>query len=53
MAEQASLSTAETAREQELDLLRHQVNEITAANLEPTEEEEIAARYDWPATASD
>ena len=34
LAEQASLSTAESAREQELDLLRHQLNEITAANLE-------------------
>jgi DNA repair protein RecN (Recombination protein N) len=44
-AEQASLSTAESAREQELDLLRHQANEITAANLVATEEEEISARY--------
>jgi len=31
--------------EQELDLLRHQLNEITAANLQPNEEEEIHARY--------
>jgi len=45
LAEQASLSTAESAREQELDLLRHQLNEITAANLNPTEEEEISGRY--------
>ena len=45
MAEQAALSTAESAREQELDLLRHQVNEITAANLTATEEEEIESRY--------
>ncbi len=44
-AEHASLSTAESAREQELDLLRHQVNEITAAKLDPAEEEEIEARY--------
>jgi DNA repair protein RecN (Recombination protein N) len=44
-AEQASLSTAESAREQELDLLRHQVNEIAAANLNATEEEEIGSRY--------
>ena len=29
VAEQNALSTAESAREQELDLLRHQVNEIT------------------------
>ncbi len=45
VAEQAALSTAESAREQELDLLRHQVNEITAANLVATEEEEIESRY--------
>ncbi len=38
-------STAETAREQELDLLRHQMNEITAANLVAGEEEEIEERY--------
>ena len=44
-AEHASLSTAESAREQEIDLLRHQINEVTSANLSSTEEEEIAARY--------
>lgn len=44
-AEQAALSTAESAREQEIELLRHQINEITSANLVATEEEEIAARY--------
>jgi DNA repair protein RecN (Recombination protein N) len=44
-AEQAALSTAESAREQEIDLLRHQVNEITSANLSANEEEEISARY--------
>lgn len=43
--EHASLSTAETAREQELELLRHQANEIEAARLQPDEEEEISARY--------
>ena len=43
--EHANLSTAESAREQELDLLRHQVNEIAAASLNATEEEEIASRY--------
>src|SRR5438067_11769044 len=32
-AEHAALNTAETAREQELDLLRNQVNEIALANL--------------------
>jgi DNA repair protein RecN (Recombination protein N) len=44
-AEHAGLSTAESAREQEIDLLRHQISEITAANLSPAEEEKIAARY--------
>ena len=40
-----ALNTAETAREQELSLFRHQVAEITAAQLVPGEEEEIAKRY--------
>src|SRR6476646_999644 len=40
----AALNTAESAREQELDLLRHQVNEITSANLS-AEEERIESRY--------
>ncbi|MDP9004069.1 MAG: DNA repair protein RecN [Verrucomicrobiota bacterium] len=44
-AEHASLSTAETAREQEVELLRHQISEITNANLSETEEEEMTARY--------
>jgi len=44
-AEHASLSTAESAREQEIDLLRHQINEITSANLTSGEEDEIATRY--------
>lgn len=43
--EQTTLSTAETAREQEVDLLRHQINEITSANLVPEEEAEIDSRY--------
>ncbi len=45
VAEEAALSTAETARAQELDLLRHQVSEISSADLQPEEEEEIHARY--------
>jgi DNA repair protein RecN (Recombination protein N) len=45
LAEHAALNTAETAREQELDLLRHQVAEITSANLITDEEEEIEKRY--------
>ncbi|HSS17439.1 MAG TPA: DNA repair protein RecN [Candidatus Dormibacteraeota bacterium] len=41
----AALDTAETAREQELDLLRHQVAEIKSANLAAHEEDEIEKRY--------
>src|SRR5205807_3305540 len=44
-AERAALSTAETAREQELDLLRHQVNEIASANLSAEEEAQIESCY--------
>ncbi len=43
--EHASLNTAETAREQEIDLLRHQTREITAADLSIQEETEIEQRY--------
>jgi DNA repair protein RecN (Recombination protein N) len=45
LAEHAALNTAETAREQELDLLRHQVAEIKSANLLADEQEEIEKRY--------
>src|SRR5213593_3325922 len=45
LAEHAALNTAETTREQELDLLRHQIAEIKSANLVPGEEEEIEKRY--------
>jgi DNA repair protein RecN (Recombination protein N) len=45
LAEHAALDTAETAREQELDLLRHQITEIKSANLVEDEEEEIENRY--------
>src|SRR6266536_2929605 len=45
LAEHAALNTAETAREQELDLLRHQITEIKSANLVAGEEEEIERRY--------
>jgi len=44
-AEYTALNTAETAREQELDLLRHQVTEIDSANLVADEEDEIEKRY--------
>jgi DNA repair protein RecN (Recombination protein N) len=45
LADHAALDTAETAREQELDLLRHQLTEIKSANLVAAEEEEIDKRY--------
>jgi DNA repair protein RecN (Recombination protein N) len=44
-AEHAALDAAETAREQELDLLRHQTNEIRSANLVAGEAEEIEKSY--------
>jgi DNA repair protein RecN (Recombination protein N) len=44
-AEHSALSTAESAREQEIDLLRHQIGEIERANLSSEDEEEIATRY--------
>ena len=45
LGERAALDTAETAREQELDLLCHQVAEIKSANLAAHEEDEIEKRY--------
>src|SRR5437667_3120366 len=45
LAEHAALDTAETAREQEMDLLRHQIIEIESAKLVSSEEEEIEERY--------
>ena len=45
LSEHAALNTVETAREQELDLLRHQIAEIKSANLVADEEEEIENRY--------
>ena len=45
LAEHAALDTAETAREQELDLLRHQITDIKSANLVADEEQEIEKRY--------
>src|SRR3954462_14370483 len=41
LAEHAALDTAETAREQEVYLLRHQIAEIRSANLVAGEEEQI------------
>src|SRR5215469_3253405 len=51
LAEHAALNMAETAREQELDLLRHQVTEIESAKLVPSEEEEIENRYKLAASS--
>ncbi len=45
IAEHAALSSNEAALERELDLLRHQSQEIEAANLRAGEEEELLARY--------
>ncbi len=45
LAEHATLANVETAREQELELLRYTVDEITAARLDAGEEAEIESRY--------
>ena len=45
LAEHAGLSSGEASLERELDLLRHQVNEIQAAALQPGEEEAALSRY--------
>src|SRR5207237_1910195 len=45
IAEHTELSTSEAALEREVDLLRHQVHEIDAAQLRADEEEELLARY--------
>jgi DNA repair protein RecN (Recombination protein N) len=45
VAEHTELSTSEASLEREIDLLRHQVHEIEAAQLRPEEEEETLARY--------
>ncbi len=44
-SELEDLREAESAGEQELELLRHQVSEIDAAELKPEEEEEITDRW--------
>jgi DNA repair protein RecN (Recombination protein N) len=45
LGEHAALNTAESAREQEIHLLQHQIGEIEAAKLDPGEEEQIESRY--------
>ena len=43
--ERDALAGSEAALERELDLLRHQVGEITDAQITPGEEDELLARY--------
>ena len=50
-AEHDALATGEAALERELDLLRHQVAEIQAAQLRADEEDEIQARYSLAANS--
>ncbi|HEX4086356.1 MAG TPA: DNA repair protein RecN [Chthoniobacteraceae bacterium] len=45
LGEHAELSASEASLEREVDLLRHQVAEIEAAQLQPGEEESALARY--------
>ncbi len=45
VAEFQGLSSDEAALERELDLLRHQVDEIDSAHLQSGEEEQLLARY--------
>ena len=45
IAEHDELAGSEAALEREVDLLRHQVNEIEAAHLRADEEEETVSRY--------
>ena len=45
LSEYAALNTAETAREQEIHLLQHQIAEIEGAKLDPTEEQRIDTHY--------
>jgi DNA repair protein RecN (Recombination protein N) len=44
-AERDELASNEAALERELDLLRHQVREIDAVQIQPNEEEEVLQRY--------
>ncbi len=45
LGEHEQLSTSEASLEREIDLLKHQVREIEAANLQPGEEDALLARY--------
>src|SRR5579862_700575 len=44
-SERDELSASEASLEREIDLLKHQVAEIEAADLKPDEEESLLARY--------
>ncbi|WP_193214726.1 DNA repair protein RecN [Luteolibacter marinus] len=52
LTELEDLRDAESASAQELELLRHQVEEIDAARLKPEDEDEIADRYRRSSNAS-
>lgn len=44
-SELEELRTAESASEQEIDLLRHQIEEISSANLKPADEQDLEDRW--------
>lgn len=45
VAELDELENSERASQQQIDMLRHQINEIAAAKLKPGEDEEIEAKH--------
>ncbi|MBI5394601.1 MAG: AAA family ATPase, partial [Verrucomicrobia bacterium] len=51
-AEKAALIVDEKSYAQQLDLLRHQVNEITAAKLQPGEQAQVEAEYNRASNAA-
>lgn len=52
VAELEDLRHAENASEQEIDMLRHQIQEIDAANLKPEDEQDLNDRWRRAANAS-
>jgi DNA repair protein RecN (Recombination protein N) len=53
VSEEQALSSAEAVREQELDLLRHQVQEIATAKLEPLDVICVSGARSGPASANE
>ena len=45
VVELEELTTSERASQQQIDMLKHQINEIASAKLKPGEDEEIEARH--------